>query len=89
MMAKLLLTGTNFYIFMWIPFLLHTGLLKLQQCQKLLLKSPLTRATRDALQRLVMRDQTFFMHSILLLIEPQNVRNLSHPVRIRWIKLSN
>ena len=23
------------------------------------------------------------------LVEPQNVRNLSHPVRIRWIKLSN
>ena len=23
------------------------------------------------------------------LLEPQNVRNLSHPVRIRWIKLSN
>ena len=23
------------------------------------------------------------------LLEPQNVRNLSHPVRIRWIKVSN
>ena len=26
---------------------------------------------------------------IALKVEPQNVRNLSHPVRIRWIKVSN
>ena len=29
------------------------------------------------------------LHLLEIIVEPQNVRNLSHPVRIRWIKLSN